>query len=193
MSSRKLARLKKRAKGVTSVLASATKSLHSRFNLRRIILAADADGHRDAGELATIHRYVMTETRVGSLPFWMCLDVDKQRHLCKYLKHHFVPRDAATPKTLKVNPNAAGSALYLTVCGDVRKTEMGAYRTSRVPDGSLLGGIFIPDKMKELLVMERQAKLRHEWIAARRGVLPPVRSHLGHGHATPLDSLCYTP
>ena len=163
MSARKLARLKKRARGVTSVLATATKSLHSRFNLRRIILAADADGHRDAAELVAIHRYVMTETRIGSLPFWMCLDMEKQRHLCKYLKHHFVARAADKPKTLKINPNAPGSALYLTICGEVTRTESGSSkRTSRVMDGSLLGGIFIPDKMRELLVMERQQKLRHE-------------------------------
>ena len=173
MSARKLARLKKRARGVTSVLATATKSLHSRFNLRRIILAADADGHRDAAELVAIHRYVMTETRIGSLPFWMCLDMEKQRHLCKYLKHHFVARAADKPKTLKINPNAPGSALYLTICGEVTRTESGSSkRTSRVMDGSLLGGIFIPDKMRELLVMERQQKLRHEWVAARKGVRP---------------------
>ena len=84
MSAKKLQRLKRRAKGVTSILATATKSLHSRFNLRRVILAADADGHRDENELAVIHQFIMSETKIGQLPFWMCLDTDKQKHLCKF-------------------------------------------------------------------------------------------------------------
>lgn len=69
--STKVKRLVNKAKHSSTLLARHVESLHSRFNLRRVIIAADkrsvASHGRSPEDLETIHRFVCSETRIAEL------------------------------------------------------------------------------------------------------------------------------
>ena len=179
MSVRKLARLKKKAGGMAKILGMKVGNLKTRFQLRRVIMEADLDGIRSDEELAMIHHWLVKETSVGKVPFWVCLAADQQQRLCKLLNMVQVPHPepgdesptAREPRSLKFDARQPNSYLYIIMSGEVRieAIDLGGNRfTKRLGDGDVFGDLHLQDKMRETLQMKLQNTLRAEWIENRR-------------------------
>ena len=194
--SAKVKRLVNKAKHSTSLLARHVESLHSRFNLRRVIIAADKRSAekgqaRSDEDVETIHRFVCAETRIADLwPPWRALGPAEQRQLCGFLRHRVVPLGAPSPVVLPVpslgaGPSAGGAGigvapddgLWIVLCGDARLAAPAAAAAGgdgrRLAPGDCAGGAFVPSALAGALAADlsrrdREEALLGEWDAENR-------------------------